>query len=249
MLAESAVELVNRCYEQRNNLFTLEEMKEDFITFVFGSYQDEIVMTHGLDRFYEHLDDLHLTNCRKDFDKAVEDWYLLYYGCQNEEANYHDILFILVKEALLVNQSDNRETLMRDVTKLLTSPTGFMSRWRGGDDRKLTTYFKYLNQLGIRTYEDIEAIVDMWLLENPNAFDRRHQQLLAKSRRGRPNNVELSLLLEMACQLKPELTPQERERIRKIYYYHRKSLTMREMMEKFKKYIVSKNKANNSHAG
>jgi hypothetical protein len=249
MLANSAVELVNRCYEQRNSLFTLEEIKEDFITYVFGDYQEEVVCSLGLDRFYEHLEDLKLTNCRKDFDRAVEDWYLIHYGCHSEEANYHDILFALVKEAIVMNQPDNREALVRDVTKLLTTPAGFMSRWRGEQERTLPTYFKYLNRLGIRTYEDIEAIVDMWLLENPNAFDKRHQQLLAKSRRGRPNNVELSLLLEMAYQLKPELTRQERERIRKIYYYYRKSLTLREMMEKFKKYILSKNKSNSSHAG
>ncbi len=249
MLVNSAVELVNRCYEQRNSLFTLQELKDDFISFVFGSYQDEVVITYGLDRFYEHLEHLELTNCRKDFDKAVEDWFLLYYGCQNEEANYHDILFALVKEAIVTNLSESRQALIRDVTKLLTTPAGFMSRWRGEQDRTLQNYFQYLNRLGIRTYEDIEAIVDMWLLENPNAFDKKQQQLFAKSRRGRPNNVELSLLFEMAYQLKPELTPQERERIRKIYYYHRKSLTMREMMEKFKKYIVDKNKSNNSHAG
>jgi hypothetical protein len=104
--------------------------------------------------------------------------------------------------------------------------------------------------LGIRTYRDIEAVVDMWLLEHPNAFDKKQQQLFARPpRRGRPNNVELSLLLEMACQIKPELTSQERERIRKIYYYHRKTLTMREMMEKFKKYISGKNKSSASQAG
>jgi len=249
MLANSAVELVHRCYEQKNRLFSLEEIKEVFISYVFSSYQDEVVCSLGLERFYEHLEDLRLSNCRKDFDRAVEDWYLIQYGSKSEEANYHDILFALVKEALIINLPDDRDALIRDVTKLLTTPAGFMSRWRRDRERKLPNYLQYLNRLGIRTYEDIEVIVDMWLLENPNAFNKRQQLLLATSRRGRPNNVELSLLLEMAYQLKPELTRQERERIRKIYYYHRKSLTIREMMEKFKNYIKSKYGSNSSHVG
>jgi hypothetical protein len=250
MLAKSAIELVNRCFDEANRLFSLEELKERFIAYVFGSYQEDVVFHFDLDRFYEHLEDIQLSNCRKDFDKAVEDWYLLQYGSEHESANYHDILFTLVKEAVVINQPDNREELIRDVTKLLTLPTGFMSRWRNEQQRTLSMYFKYLMKLGIRTYRDIEAVVDMWLLEHPNAFDKKQQQLFAKPpRRGRPNNVELSLLLEMAYQYKPELTFQERERIRKIYYYHRKTLTMREMMEKFKKYISGKNKTNTSQAG
>ncbi|TGU81371.1 hypothetical protein EN829_063675, partial [Mesorhizobium sp. M00.F.Ca.ET.186.01.1.1] len=68
-------------------------------------------------------------------------------------------------------------------------------------------------------------------------------------RRGRPNNVELALLIELAAKVKPEMTQQERERLRKIYYYHRKSLTVREMVEKFEKYIIGKNKSNDSQVG
>jgi len=149
-------------------------------------------------------------------------------------------------------QSQNRISLIRDVTKLLTIPSGFISRWKNGlqRERSLPTYFKYLMKLGIRSQEDIESLVDMWLLEYPNAFDKKQQQLFANPpRRGRPNNVELALLIEMATNVKPEMTSQERERLRKIYYYHRKSLTIREMVEKFKNYLVSKNKTTDFQVG
>jgi len=61
--------------------------------------------------------------------------------------------------------------------------------------------------------------------------------------------VELALLQDMVSQVKQELTPQERERLRKIYYYHRKSLTMKEMVEKFKKYLLTKENQKGSQAG
>ncbi|GED33789.1 hypothetical protein [Brevibacillus centrosporus] len=246
MLANSAIELVNRCYEETFSLVSLEELKESFIVYVFGDYQDEFLKEYDLEDFYEHLDYLQLTNCRRDFDKAVEEWFVVQYGPVAEDVNYHDILFTLVKEAVVQYQSQNRIALIRDVTKLLTIPNGFIARWQNGllRDRSLPTYFKYLMKLGIRSHEDIETLVDMWLVEYPNAFDKKQQQLFANPpRRGRPNNVELALLIEMAYEFKPEMTPQERERLRKIYYYHRKSLTIREMVVKFKNYISSKTKS------
>lgn len=252
VLAKSAIELVNRCYEETNSLISLEELKESFIEFVFGNYQEEFVVRYDLEDFYEHLDQLQLTNCRRDFDKAVEEWYMVQYGCESDDANYHDILFTLVREAIVQYQSQDRIALIRDVTKLLTLPSGFIARWQNGlmRERALPTYFKYLMKLGVRSLEDIEALVDMWLVEYPNAFNKKQQQLFANPpRRGRPHNVELALLVEMASKFKSELTAQERERLRKIYYYHRKSLTMREMVEKFKSYIMGKNKPDDSQAG
>ncbi|GED72922.1 hypothetical protein BRE01_66240 [Brevibacillus reuszeri] len=252
MLANSAIELVNRCYEETNRLVSLQELKESFIEFVFGDYQEEYMTQHDLEDFYEHLDQLHLTNCRKDFDKAVEEWYIVQYGCESSDAHYHDILFTLVKEAVVLYQSQNRLSLIRDVTKLLTVPSGFIARWKKGilGQRSLPAYFKYLMKLGVRAQEDIESLVDMWLLEYPNAFDKKQQQLFANPpRRGRPNNVELALLIELAMKEKPEMTSQERERLRKIYYYHRKSLTVREMVEKFRSYLASKNKTTDFQVG
>lgn len=252
VLAKSAIELVNRCYEETNRLVSLEELKESFIVFVFGDYQDEFLTLYDLEDFYAHLDQLQLTNCRRDFDKVVEDWYIIQYGSVASDTNYHDILFTLVKEAVVQYQSLNRTALIRDVTKLLTMPTAFVARWQNGFLREssLPTYFKYLMKLGIRSHEDIETLVDMWLVEYPNAFDKKQQQLFANPpRRGRPNNVELALLIEMAYKFKPEMTSQERERLRKIYYYHRKSLTVREMVEKFKNYISSKTKSDDSQVG
>lgn len=252
MLSKSAIELVNRCFEKTNSLVSLEELKESFIIFVFGDYQDEFLTLYDLEEFYQHLNQLHLTNCRKDFDKAVEEWYIIQYGSVANDANYHDILFTLVKEAVVQYQSQNRNALIHDVTKLLTIPGGFITRWQSGllRESSFPTYFQYLMKLGIRSHEDIEAVVDMWLVEYPNAFDKKQQQLFANPpRRGRPNNVELALLIEMANKFKPEMTAQERERLRKIYYYHRKSLTIREMVEKFKNYISSKTKSDDSQAG
>lgn len=252
MLAKSAIELVNRCYEETNRLVSLEELKESFIEFVFGSYQEAFVARYDLEYFYEHLVQLQLTNCRRDFDKAVEEWYMVQYGCSSKEANYHDILFTLVRETIVQYQSPNRSALIRDVTKILTLPSGFIERWRSGhmQEPSLSSYFKYLMRLGVRSHEDIESLVDMWLVEYPNAFDKKQQQLFANPpRRGRPNNVELALLVDMATKFKPELTVQERERLRKIYYYYRKSLTTREMVEKFKNYILGKSKQDDSQVG
>jgi len=252
VLANSAIELVNRCYEETNSLVSLEELKETFIAFVFGNYQEEFMTRYDLEEFYKHLDQLQLTNCRRDFDKAVEEWYVIQYGRVSNDANYHDILFTLVKEAVVLYQSQNRMALIRDVTKLLTIPSGFIARWKNGllREHSLPTYFKYLMKLGVRSQKDIEAIVDMWLLEYPNAFDKKQQQLFANPpRRGRPNNVELALLIEMAMKVRPAMTSQERERLRKIYYYHRKSLTIREMVEKFRNYILGKNNTTDFQVG
>ncbi|MGZ0051296.1 hypothetical protein [Brevibacillus gelatini] len=254
MLAKSAIELVNRCYQKTNGLkfLSLEELKEAFIVYVFGEYQEEFMVQYDLEEFYEHLNQLQLTNCRRDFDKAVEEWYIVEYGSGYSDANYHDILFTLVKEAVVQYQSPNRTALIRDVTKLLTMPDGFVARWKSGmlKERSLPHYFRYLMKLGVRSQKDIETLVDMWLLEYPNAFDKKQQELFANPpRRGRPNNVELALLIDLAAKVKPEMTRQERERLRKIYYYHRKSLTVREMVEKFEKYIMGKNKSNDSQVG
>lgn len=252
VLVKSAVELVNRCYEETNSLVSLGVLKESFIAFVFGKYQEEVIHKYNLEKFYDHLDQLQLTNCRRDFDRAVDEWYMVQYGSDSDSAHFHDILFTLVKEAIVEYHSPNRAALICDVIKLLTVPTGFIARWQKGqiNDGSLTAYFRYLLKLGLRSQEDIETLVDMWLIEYPNAFDKKQQQLFANPpRRGRPNNVELALLIDMASQWKPEMTSQERERLRKIYYYHRKTLTIREMVEKFKNYISGKSKPNDFQVG
>jgi hypothetical protein len=249
---KNARELVNRCYEQTNCLMSVEELKERFILFVFGPYQDEIVSRYGLEYFYKHLDSINLTNCRKDFDRAVEEWYTHEHGKNEQQADYHDLLFTLVKDTIVHYQSGDRNILVRDVTKMLTSPTGYYRRWRSGQlgERNLPAYFKYLLRLGIRSLADIESLVDMWLVEQPHAFCKKQQQLFAKPpRRGRPNNAELAQLQEMVGQIKQNLTFQERERLRKIYYYHRKNLTMKEMVEKFKEYLRAKQNENDTQAG
>ncbi|WP_241254640.1 hypothetical protein [Brevibacillus sp. SYP-B805] len=244
LLAQSSFELVTRCYEHVNRLLDKEELKKAFVSFVFETYQEEVVASYGLDAFHEHLESIKLTNCRKDFDTAVEDWYLLHIGNERESACFHDILFSLVREAIVTYHSGSREELIRDVTKLLTSPTGFVAKWKNELQRSMQSYYQYLMKLGIRTYADIESLVDAWLIEYPNAFDKTQQRLFAKpSRRGRPNNAELTLLLEKVHEWKPNLTPQEKERIRKIYYYHRKSLTTLDMIEKFKNYVQMKSAA------
>jgi hypothetical protein len=241
MLVQNSIELVSRCYEHLNGFLDKEELKKAFVSYVFETYQEEVVASYGLDAFHDHLESIRLSNCRKDFDSAVEEWYLLQYGSEHETDSFHDILFSLVKEAIVTYRSRSREELIRDVTKLLTSPTGFVARWKNDLQRSLPSYYQYLMKLGIRTFSDIESLVDAWLIEYPNAFDKTQLQLFAKSgRRGRPNNVELSLLLEKAFEWKPSLTPQEKERIRKIYYYHRKSLTTLDMIEKFKHYVQMK---------
>ena len=75
-------------------------------------------------------------------------------------------------------------------------------------------------------------------MEYPGAFEQETQQLFKREvKRGRPNNPGLYKLLERIQELKPDLTKQEKERVRKIYYYHRKSLTTQAMVEKFKQYM------------
>ena len=252
MLAKSAIELVNRCYEQTSRLISVLELKETFIAYVFGSYQDEVVSAYGLDYFYKHLDEIQLANCRSDFDRAVENWYRQANGGGEGQAGYHDVLFALVKDTVGRYQSGSRDQLVRDVTKMLTTPAGFFRRWQRGQtgEQNFPAYYKYLMKLGIRSVADIGTLVDMWLLEEPHAFCKQQQQLFARPpRRGRPNNAELAQLQEMVRQVKPHLTHQERERLRKIYYYHRKTLTIAEMLEKFKKYLWAKQNEKDSQAG
>ncbi|GAA4721494.1 hypothetical protein [Brevibacillus fulvus] len=241
MLANSAMELVDRCYEHHQGLLDLEEFKGAFISYVFEVYQAEVVAMIGHDAFYDHLEELNLANCRKDFDAAVDEWFLRQYGSKREEDGYHDLLFALVKTTVAHCHSRSREELIHDLTKYLTTPTGFMARWKNRKARTSSMYFRYLMKLGIRTHLDIELLVDSWLIEHPHAFHQRAQQMMDQPpRRGRPNNLELSLLFDEIHQVKPELTPRERERIRKIYYYHRKQLTLAAMVEKFKQYLASR---------
>lgn len=243
VLAQNSMELVSRCYEHINGLIEKEELKKAFVTYVFHNYQQEVVPLYGLDAFHEHLEEIQLSNCRKDFDTAVEEWYRCAHGDEQEAQQYHDILFSLVRETIVTYRPSCKEELLRDLTKLLTSPDGFIARWRKELKRSVRSYYQYLMKLGIRSYKDIESLVEMWLIEYPNSFDKRQQQLFAKPpRRGRPNNAELSYLFEKAYEWKPSLTPQEKERIRKIYYYHRKSMTAIDMIEKFKHYVTAKNK-------
>ncbi|USG68301.1 hypothetical protein NDK47_01080 [Brevibacillus ruminantium] len=251
-MAKSALELVNRCYEQTNCLISVLDLKETFIEFVFGPYQDQIVSSHGLEFFYKHLDEIELTNCRVDFDRAVENWYRKECEEKSVVAGYHDVLFDMVKDTVAQYHSSTRDQLVRDVTKVLTSPSGFFHRWKKGqrEENDFPTYFRYLMRLGIRSLADIGTLVDMWLLEQPQAFNKMQQQLFGKPpRRGRPNNVELAQLQDLVSKLKPHLTHQERERLRKIYYYHRKTLSMVEMVEKFKKYLWSKDRENDTQVG
>lgn len=244
-LVKSALELVNKCFEQKEGFLNLEELKPAFISYVFEVYQEEVVAAYDLETFYEHLEELKLTNCKKDFDAVVEEWFSLHYDSFRDQSGYHDILFALVKETVALYKPETREELVHEVTKLLTSPTGYMAKWRSDNNKTAPMYFRYLLKLGIRTYADIESLIDTWLIEQPNAFHKHQQQLLSKpTRRGRPNNLELSILFEKAYELKPELTPQEKERIRKIYYYHRKSLTTLGMVEKFKNYVLTKSLGN-----
>ncbi len=243
VLVQSSMELVSRCYHQIDRLIEKEELKKTFVSYVFGTYQDEVVSQYGLDAFYEHLEAIQLSNCRKDFDQAVEQWYLSEYGSEEEGKHYHDILFTLVRETIATSRPSSKEELLHNVTKLLTSPDGFVARWRKQLHRSLRTYYQYLLRLGIRSYRDIESLIDTWLIEYPNSFDKTQQQLFAKpTRRGRPNNIELSLLFAKAYEWKPNLTPQEKERIRKIYYYHRKTMSTLDMIEKFKDYVTAKAK-------
>ncbi|MFM1655038.1 hypothetical protein ACI7RC_23530 [Brevibacillus sp. B_LB10_24] len=237
MLAKNACELVGRFFEQCNGVLEKEQLKQGFIHYVFSTYQEQVVAAYDLDFFHDHLVELRLSNCRKDFDLAVEEWYATYCECDIEGEDYHDLLFQLVKEIVIHYKPQSRDELVKDMSLYLTSPDQYMERWRG-KERTASMYFQYLYKLGIRTYLDIEAVVDAWLIEHPDAFDEHHQNLLAQPpRRGRPNNLELAVLMEKAQEMKPGLTEREKERMRKIYYYHRNTLTTLGMIEKFKNYI------------
>lgn len=237
MLVKEAEELVERCYEHVSQLLEMPELKEVFIKYVFEIYQDQVIAEVGMDGFYTHLEDLQLVNCRKDFDRVVEQWYQKHFQ-EREEREYHDFLFQLAKEAIATYHSQTCEELIADLTCLLTSPNGFMSRWKADSNRTTPMYFGYLHRLGIRSYQDIQLFVETWLMEFPDAFNQESQTMFQREvKRGRPNNPGLYRLLERIRELKPDLTQKEKERARKIYYYHRKSLTTQAMVEKFKQYM------------
>ncbi|MGD8192485.1 hypothetical protein ACQCN2_21150 [Brevibacillus ginsengisoli] len=246
MLVKGAEELVERCYEDVSQLLSLSELKEVFIKYVFEDYQDLAVAELGLDGFYDHLEDIQLVNCRKDFDHVVEEWYLKHFQDSGAK-EYDDFLFQLAKEAIATFRSQTREELVEDLSCLLTSSNGFMSRWKVANEQTTSMYFRYLHRLGIRSYQDIQLFVETWLMEYPEAFNQETQQLFQReARRGRPNNPGLYKLLERIQELKPNLTKKEKERIRKIYYYHRKSLTTQAMVEKFKQYMRLKASVENN---
>lgn len=241
MLVENSLELVERCYEQQSRLLGKEELKQAFIDYVFTSYQEEVLAQYDLDEFYRHLEDLKLSNCRRDFDNAVERWYAAQCAHPAKEAAFHPLLYSLVKETVATRKPRCREELVKALTLFLTSPDGYMKRWQKGTERTKLMYFRHLHKLGIRVYQDIEALVDVWLIECPTAFDQQQQEYFARpTRRGRPHNLELSRLMEKAYELKPELTPQERERVRKIFYYHRHTLSLPAMTQKVAKYVSMK---------
>jgi len=241
MLAQDSFELIERCYQQSNCLIEKEEFKQKFIEFVFTDYQEEVVKQYGLDMFFEHLEDLKLSHCRKDFDLAVEEWYEFCCSRSADSPHFHDNLFHIVKEVVSTEQPKKKEDLMQSVTVHLTSPEGLMKKWRVNESKSISKYFKHLDRLGIKKYEDIEALIEAWLMEFPNAFDPEQQKRFNKqTRRGRPNNVELCLLVEKVQEIKPDLSKVEKERLRKIYYYYRKTLTTLGMLEKFLTYISAK---------
>ncbi len=241
MFVRNSFELVSRCYENAQRLLDEESLKEAFIQYVFGEYQQEILQHYDQEVFYEHLNSIQLANCRKDFDIAVERWYNLHYGSVLSEGIYHDDLFSLVKEVITTYNTTSRDHLISSFTGFLTSPKGLMARWMQETKRSVSAYFQYVTKLGIHSYTDIEALIDIWLIENPATFDKTQQEYYAKpSRRGRPNNIELTRLMEQAHEVKPVLAPEDKERIRKIYYYHRKTLSSIAMLEKFRKYVLMK---------
>ncbi|MGC5328620.1 hypothetical protein [Brevibacillus sp. SYSU BS000544] len=233
MLVKDAGQLVEQCFNHASQLIGQEEMKDRFIEYVFGHYQNQVVEQIGMEAFYVHLEKISLSNCRKDFDIAVEAWFQEKMAQQNEQ-EYHNFLFQLAKEALTTYQSQSKEQLIEDLTLLLTSSDGFMTRWKAEGNRTTSMYFRFLFRSGIRSYQDIEAFVEAWLMEYPLAFDSYY---LREPKRGRPNNPELLKLINLIHEIKPNLTKEDRERIRKIYYYHRKNLTPQAMVEKFRKYM------------
>lgn len=241
MLVQNYYELVDRCVEHRGGLLDLDQLKKAFVDYVFGVYQQEVLAEYDLDAFYEHLEQIGLKHCRKDFDWAVEQWYAFHHGWKDNTAGYHDCLFGLVKEVVATYQPACREELVSWMTYTLTDPSAFMSKWRCGGRYTVAMYFEYLHKLGIRTYRDIESLVDSWLVECPRAFDKHQQEYFRQpSRRGRPNNVELLALQKQLLEVKPVLTRREKERIRKIYYYYRKKLSTQDMVEKCRRYLASR---------
>lgn len=243
MLAHDAFELVQRFHENSEMMLDKETCKDRFIAYVFTVYQQEVLQEHDLDTFYEHLNRIQLGRCRIDFDLAIDRWYQRQYELFCEEGTFHDRLFTIVKEVLLKQGATTKDHLTTSLAKFFTSPTGFMQRWMNDTKRTVGSYFFYVAKMGIRTYKDIEALVDVWAIENPDAFKEEQHEHLAKPKgRGRPQNRELSLLIEQAQEIKPQLTPQEKERVRKIYYYYRKSLDMLGMIEKFRSYLLAKAK-------
>lgn len=241
VLAQNSLELVSRCYDSLQGLVEREELKKSFVSYVFEIYQEEVIAHYDIETFHDHLEQIQLSNCRKDFDHAVDQWLLQECGTDHRQTGFHDMLFTLIRETIVKYRPTSRAELLQEVTRMLTAPDGYMSRWKMQSNGSYRSYFQYLMKLGIRSYSDIECIVDMWLIEYPNSFDKTQQQLFAQPiRRGRPNNAELSQLLEKAGEWKATLTPLEKERIRKIYYYHRKNMTIPDMLEKFKRYVCAK---------
>ncbi|UFJ40587.1 hypothetical protein LOK74_21625 [Brevibacillus humidisoli] len=238
MLVENSFQLVERCHERQNGLLGKEELKQAFIDYVFTSYQEEVLSEYNIDEFYRHLDELNLSNCRRDFDSAVEQWYAAQCSNPSADASFHPVLYGLVKETIATRKPSSRDELVKELTVFLTSADGYMLRWKKGGERNTFMYYRHLHKMGIHVYQDIEALIDVWLIEYPTAFDKQQQAYFAKpTRRGRPNNLELSQLMEKAYEMKPELTPQERERVRKIFYYHRHTLSIPAMAEKVEKYV------------
>ncbi|MGG0756433.1 hypothetical protein [Brevibacillus laterosporus] len=243
MLASDSLELVERCYEQVCSLLEKEELKNKFIDYVFVDYQEEVVAEHDSDFFYQHLQKLHLVHCRKDFDQAVEDWYGKRRINNNRSAGFHSVLFSIVRRTIGMYEVRNRQELIKYVTQVLTNSNGYMEQWQSKGNRTKVMYFHYLDKLGIRNFNDIEALVDSWLIENPQAFDEYQQAYYQRPiRRGRPNNVQLSRLIDQIEQMQPILNRKERERIRKIFYYYRNHLEIDGMVSKFLNYIEAKHR-------
>jgi hypothetical protein len=241
MLVHNALELVQRFHENSEIILDKDLCKDSFIAYVFSDYQQEVLKEYDIELFYEHLNDIQLSRCRVDFDLAVDHWYQRQYEQFCDEGTFHDRLFSIVKDVLVKQRSTTRDHLVNSLTKFFTSPTGFMQKWMNDTKRTMGSYFYYVAKMGIRTYKDIEALVDVWIIENPDTFEEEQHEYLAKPKgRGRPQNRELSQLIAQAQEIKPQLTPQEKERIRKIYYYYRKSLDMLGMIEKFQSYLLAK---------
>lgn len=244
MLAHDAIELVQRFHAQSEIMVDKEQFKKEFIRYVFHDYQQEVIAEYGADAFYDHLHDIQLSRCRVDFDSAVERWYNQQYEKYCDEGTFHDRLFGIVKEVVVKHRSTSKEQLVSSLTKFLTAPTGYMQKWMNDTKRTVGCYLQYVTRLGIRTYQDIEALVDVWMIENPGTFDENQQEQMSKRKsRGRPQNEELSKLIQYALEIKPHLTLQEKERVRKIYYYYRKTLDLLGMIEKFRNYLMAKAEA------